>query len=100
MSRYDEIAADLAEVFDDIAQPVEWQGETYQAVIADPQVNLDLQTGGFMPQADFIIKLRRAHLPVTPVLGQVVRVAGKAYQISGVTDKPTHPLIILQIVRS
>lgn len=100
MSRYDEIAADLAEVFDDIAQLVEWQGATYQAVIADPQVNLDLQTGGFMPQADFIIKLRREDLPGTPALGQVVRVAGKAYQISGVTDKPTHPLIVLQIVRS
>ncbi len=100
MSRYDEIAVDLIEVFDDIAQPVEWQGETYQAVVADPSVSLDLQTGGFLPQADFLVKLRRATLSSLPALGQLLTIQGAQYQISGITNKPTSPLIVLQVSRS
>lgn len=42
MTRYHEIAADMAEVFDDIAQPILWNGTTYQAVVADHNVSLDL----------------------------------------------------------
>ena len=100
MSRYDEIATDLTEVFDDIAQSVEWQGETYQAVVADPSLSLDLQTGGFLPQADFLVKLRRATLSSLPALGQLLTIQGAQYQISGITNKPTSPLIVLQVSRS
>lgn len=100
MNRYDEMAADLTEVFDDIAQSVEWQGATYQAVVADPSVSLDLQNGGFLPQADFVVKLRRDDLSAWPVLGQLLTIQGTPYQISGITDKPTSPLIVLQVSRS
>ena len=100
MTRYDEIAADLAEVFDDIAQPIIWNGATYQGVVADPSVSLDLQSGGFLPQADFLVKLRRAALSTLPALGQLVTIQGTPYQISGITDKPASPLIVLQVSRS
>lgn len=100
MSRYDEIAADLTEVFDEVAQPVGWSGAIYPAVVADPNISLDLQTGGFLPQAEFLVKLRRAALPAVPALGQFITIEGLAYQISGITDKPASPLIILQVARS
>lgn len=100
MSRYDEIAADLAEVFDEIGTSVFWNGADYQAVIADPMVQLDLQSGGFLPQADFLVKLQRASLPALPQVGQTVRIQGTTYQITGITDKPTSPLIVLHVARS
>jgi hypothetical protein len=100
MTRYEELAVDLAEVFGEIAQPVEWQGGTYQAVISDPVVNLDLQTGGFLPQGEFQVKLRRSSLSVMPAPGQILRIQGVPYQISGLTDRPTSPLIIFHVSRS
>jgi hypothetical protein len=100
MSRYDEIATDLAEVFDEIAQSIIWNGATHQAVVADPSVSLDLQSGGFLPQADFLVKLRRDTLSTLPALGQLVTIQATTYQISGITDKPTSPLIVLQVSRS
>ena len=78
---------------------MQWNGQTRFAVVADPAVNMDLQTGGFLPQADFMVKLRRASLPSMPALGQTITIQGLAYQISGITDKPS-PLIILQVSRS
>jgi hypothetical protein len=100
MNRYDGIAADLVEVFDDLAQPIIWNGATYQALVADPAVSLDLQTGGFLPQADFVVKLRRDDLSTLPALGQLITIQATKYQISGITNKPTSPLIVLQVSRS
>ena len=100
MSRFDDIAADMAEVFGEISTPIEWNGHTYQAVIADPSVQLDLQSGGFLPQSDFAVKLLRAALPSVPVISQNVRIEGTIYQINGLTDKPTSPVVILHVQRS
>ena len=100
MTRYEELASDLTEMFAEIAQPVEWQGVTYHAVISDPVVNLDLQTGGFLPQGEFQVKLRRSSLSSVPAPGQIIRIQGSAYQISGLTDRPTSPLIILHVSRT
>lgn len=100
MSRLQEIAADMAEVFGEISTPIEWNGQTYQAVIADPSVQLDLQTGGFLPQSDFAVKVLRDALPTVPVIGQNVRIESITYQINGLTDKPTSPVIILHVQRS
>ena len=100
MTRFDEIAADMAEVFGEISTPIEWNGHPYQAVIADPSVQLDLQSGGFLPQSDFAVKVLRAALPTVPVIGQNVRIEGLAYQINGITDKPTSPVVMLHVQRS
>ena len=100
MSRLQEIAADMPQVFGEISTPIEWNGHIYQAVIAYPSVQLDLQTGGFLPQSDFAVKVLRAALPTVPVIGQNVRIEGITYQINGLTDKPTSPVIILHVQRS
>ena len=100
MSRLEEITADMAEVFGEISTPIEWNGHTYQVVIADPSVQLDLQTGGFVPQSDFAVKVLRTALPTMPVIGQNVKIDGITYQINGLTDKPTSPVLILHVQRS
>ena len=98
--RLAEVTADMDEVFGEISTPIEWNGHIYQAVIADPSVQLDLQTGGFLPQSDFAVKVLRDALPTVPVIGQNVRIEGITYQINGLTDKPTSPVIILHVQRS
>ena len=100
MSRLEDITADMAEVFGEISTPFEWNGHTYLAVIADPSVQLDLQTGGFVPQSDFAVKVLRTALPTMPVIGQNVKIEGVTYQINGLTDKPTSPVLILHVQRS
>ena len=99
-SRLNELAADLAEIFSEIGTTVEWEGASYQAVIADPMVQLDLQSGGFLPQSDFVVKIARSTLPSLPQVGQALRIDGQVYQITGLTNKPTSPLLVLHVARS
>jgi hypothetical protein len=46
------------------------------------------------------VKLRRAALSTLPALGQLITIQATKYQISGITNKPTSPLIVLQVSRS
>lgn len=99
-SRLNELATDLAEIFSEIGTTVEWEGLPYSAVIADPMVQLDLQSGGFLPQADFVVKIARSALPSLPQVGQSIRIEAQVYQITGLTNKPTSPLLVLHVARS
>jgi hypothetical protein len=101
VSRYDELDADLAAVLEDVGIPVTWNGSFYPAVVADPQVQLDLQSGGFLPESDFQVRLRKAALPQPwPKMRQTVTIRGETYAIKGITDRPTSPLLILHVARS
>jgi len=80
---------------------VTWNGNPYTAVVADPRVELDLQTGGFMPGADFQVKLRKAQLPDPgPKARQTVVIRGENFAIKGLTDRPTSPLLVLHVARA
>jgi hypothetical protein len=100
-SRYDELDADLAAIIDEVGIDVTWNGNTYRAVVADPRVELDLQSGGFMPESDFQVKIRKAALPDPgPKPRQSLTIRGETFAIKGLTDRPTSPLLILHVTRS
>ncbi len=100
-SRHDELDADLAAIIGEIGIPITWNGADYTAIVADPQVQLDLQSGGFLPEADFQVKLRKATLPEPwPKTRQTVTFRGETYAIKGITDRPSSPLLILHVARS
>ena len=100
-TRLEELDADLAAIIAEVGIDVFWDGSTYKAVVADPRVELDLQTGGFMPEADFQVKIRKAELPDPgPKMRQTVTIRGEAYAIKGITDRPTSPLLIFHVARS
>jgi hypothetical protein len=100
MSRLSEIAADMAEILDEIGLDVTWSGEEYPAILADPRVELDLQSGGFMPESDYSIKIRREDLGEgQPAIRDVVTVRDVAYVIKGITDRPSSPMLVLHIAR-
>lgn len=100
-SRYDELDADLAAIIDEVGIEVTWNDAPYKAVVADPRVELDLQTGGFMPEADFQVKIRKSELPDPgPRMRQTVSIRGETFAIKGLTDRPTSPLLILHVSRA
>jgi hypothetical protein len=100
-SRYDELDADLAAIIDEVGIEITWSGNPYRAVVADPRVELDLQSGGFMPEADFQVKIRKAALPDPgPKPRQSLTIRGEAFAIKGLTDRPTSPLLILHVARA
>jgi len=100
-SRLAELDADFAAIFAEAGIDLTWDGATYRAVLADPRVELDLQTGGFLPEADFQVKIRKAELPDPgPRTRQTVVIRGESYAIKGLTDRPTSPLLILHVARA
>lgn len=101
VSRYDELDVDLAAILADVGIPISWNGSSYPAVVADPRVELDLQSGGFLPESDFQVRLRKAALPQPwPKPRQTLTIRGENYAIKGITDRPTSPLLILHVARS
>jgi hypothetical protein len=100
-SRHDELDADVAAIIADMGTSITWNGTDYPAIVADPQVQLDLQSGGFLPESDFQVKLRKAALPEPwPKTRQTVVIRGETYAIKGITDRLTSPLLILHVARS
>lgn len=100
-SRYDELDADLAAILEETGIEIIWNGNSYLAVVADPRIELDLQSGGFLPEADFQVKIRKATLPHPgPKPRQSVTIRGETFAIKGLTDRPTSPLLVLHVARS
>lgn len=100
-SRYDELDADLASILSETGIEITWNGNPYLAVVADPRIELDLQSGGFLPESDFQVKLRKAVLPDPgPKPRQTLTIRGEAFAIKGLTDRPTSPLLILHVARA
>ncbi len=99
--RYDEIDSDLSLIFDEIGILIAWNGGSYTAVVTEPQVELDLQSGGFLPESDFQVRLRKTSLPTPwPKNRQSITIQGETFVIKGLTNKPTSPLLILHVVRA
>ena len=99
--RYDELDADLAAIIEEVGIEITWNGNTLLAIVADPRVELDLQSGGFMPEADFQVKIRKAALPDPgPKPRQSLTIRGETFAIKGMTDRPTSPLLILHVARA
>jgi hypothetical protein len=100
-SRYDELDADLASILEETGIEITWNSSPYFAVVADPRIELDLQSGGFLPEADFQVKIRKATLPDPgPKPRQSLTIRGESFVIKGLTDRPTSPLLILHVARA
>ena len=56
----DMLAEDSTEILGDIGHTCSWKGNTYACVIGEPDMQVDLQEGGLMPEGAFNIKIPRA----------------------------------------
>ena len=97
MSLHDEIAADFARILEENGVDITWNDHCCRALIGEPNVQVDLQTGGFLPHGDFTVKLLRSSLPSMPQHGEVITVDGRPYAITAIAHKPSHPILVLTV---
>ena len=97
MSLHAEIAADFPSILEENGVDITWQGRNYRALIGDPNVQVDLQSGGFLPQGNFSVKLLRSALETMPEHGDVITLDGKPYAITSISHKPGHPIVTFTI---
>lgn len=97
MAWTNDVDAGLAEIAAEIGVAMTWSGNNYTVLLDDPEVGLDLDTGGFQITADYRVKVRRSILPSIPTVKDAVVIATKTYRIQAVTNKPTSPQVILHL---
>lgn len=96
-----EQAADIGQIVAEIGGEITWNGQTYPAIVALPAMSFDLQSGGLMSDADFIVKIQRLALPQdsTPAAFDVITYNGEIYKIASITDKPGSPWLTYTVKR-
>jgi len=98
MSLKDEKAADLAQLLDEVGEPVEWNGQTYKALVSDPAIGEHLEIGGFTGTGEFTIKIPRSAFGTRfPKLGEIVEFEGNRFRIERITKHPQYPLLVIVV---
>jgi hypothetical protein len=102
----DEWASDASEILSEIPKAVTVKNVpggspvALNALMTQPAVLQDLETGGFLNQTSFDIKFLRTDAAAHPGLiafGNVVTYQGQEYRIMTVTDRPPSAWLIVKV---
>jgi len=97
------LARDARQIIAQIGDTAERGGKTYDCVLSEPDVDVDLEEGGFMPTGDFTLKFLRADFQggAGPFPGNNDRVIydGSIYKITSCVNKKDSPYIKLSIAK-
>ena len=86
MGFFSEIKSVLREIFSEFSQPVIWRGREMNAIIAEGQEAVALESGGFFPDSTFNIKFLESELGgEKPRIGEIVEYNAKQYRIHWVS---------------
>ncbi len=86
MGFFSEVKSALREIFSEFSQPVIWRGRIMNAIIAEGQEAVELDSGGFVPDSTFNMKFLESELGgETPRIGEIVEYNGKQYRIHWVS---------------
>ena len=95
------LADDGIEIVNDLGYVVTWKGADYAALVSDPDVSVDLNEGGFMPEGDFKIKILRAAFNggagPFPQDREVITFDGNEYVITTPESMPASAFLELMI---
>jgi hypothetical protein len=85
----DMLADDSLEILGDIGHTCTWKAASYPCIIGEPDMQVDLQEGGLMPEGAFNIKIRRAAFADGPFPQENDRITygGNVYKILSPTNK-------------
>ena len=105
MALYDEVGADAVSILLEIGKDVVLKKPTGQtlalkALVTQPMVLQDLETGGFLNQTTFEVKITRAQHDNNPgfmAYGNIVTYAGEEYRIVAIANRPPSAWIIAKI---
>ena len=102
----DEWATDASEILSEIPKAVTVKNVpsgspiAFNALMSQPAVMQDLETGGFMNHTSFDMKFLRVAAAAHPgviAFGNVVAYEGQEYRIMTVTDRPPSAWLIVKV---
>jgi hypothetical protein len=96
MSLKHEKAADLAQLLDEVGEPVTWNGQAYKALVSDPAIGEHLELGGFTGTGEFTVKIPRTSFDKRlPKLGELIEFEGDRFRIERITNHPQYPMLVI-----
>ncbi|MBU3665276.1 MAG: hypothetical protein FGM15_05285 [Chthoniobacterales bacterium] len=96
MTIFDEMAADVVEIFAEFGKPIRINDRHFSALVAEPELSLELEAGGFNSAGNFTVKMLRSDWLVSkPVVGTLVTYDDKHFRVIRLVSRPPHPLVIL-----
>jgi hypothetical protein len=98
MTVFEQMASDLASVFDEFAKNITVGNTAYRALVAEPDIALELESGGFNSTGNFTVKMLRSDwLQAGLAVGGHMIFDGQNYRVIRLVSRPPHPLVILTI---
>lgn len=88
MNFADEIKSSVREIFSELSEPAVWRGRTVDCIVSQWQNGLDLESGGFVPDASFSVKFDENGLcGELPEIGDIVSIRDIEYRITRVSSR-------------
>lgn len=88
MGFFSEIKSALNEIFSEFSEPVLWRGRTINAIVAEGQQAVELESGGFVPDETFTIKfLEKELVDEYPAIGEIVEINKRRFRIQWVSSR-------------
>lgn len=88
MNFADEIKSSVREIFAELSEPAVWRGRTVDCIVSQWQNGLDLESGGFVPDASFSVKFDESGLcGELPEIGDIVSIRDAEYRIMRVSSR-------------
>lgn len=106
MGIFDEFAADALEILNEVGKDVTIKNVpsgspvAFKVMLTQPMVMQDLETGGFLNQTTFEVKVRRVDHAANPgvvAYGNIVTYNGEEYRIVAITDRPPSAWVIARV---
>lgn len=96
-----ELASDSIQMVEEIGHTITWSGTSYPCIASDPDVSVDMEEGGFMPQGSFRIKVRRAEFNAGagpfPQINDRITFDSEVYRVISERNKGESAFVILSI---
>jgi hypothetical protein len=106
MGLFEEAAADALSILGEVGKDITVKssptspGVALKAMVTQPMVLQDLETGGFLNQTTFEVKITRADHVANPGLfayGNLVTYAGEEYRIVAIANRPPSAWIVAKV---
>jgi hypothetical protein len=92
------MASDLAAVFDEFAKAITIGNTSYRALVAEPELALELEAGGFNSAGNLTVKMLRTDwLACGLAIGGHLVFDSQQYRVVRLVSRPPHPVIILTV---
>ena len=98
MTIFDEMAADVVEIFAEFGKTIRINDTHFSALVAEPELSLELEAGGFNSAGNFTVKMLRSDWLVSkPVVGTLITYDEKPFRVIRIVSRPPHPLVIMTV---